>query len=404
MKTVSSISPLFLVLALLSCQSDDLPVQHPDGYDLITFSVEAEVPKTRTNDYISYDTSIHPSTMGIFGYTNLLDATLSETGTISTENNNPSKTIFNNQQISYSSSQWDYTPKVQWKTYESANSFDFFGYMPQVQNATLTKSGSSVTLAVSFNPFSITAEGIPPSSTDNAFISDTKNNEIKNTEIKDITNAPIICALPDHKGATTSGASFERVVSLKFDQTLTGYEFHFQLDGNMNKIRHFKIKSVSLIGTIPLAGTVTRTYTWNSTTSSWEAGAVKWKDIIYGDYTSSPLKIDNSSTSITLNATNTTNTPEDGYYQWGSTLYMIPDVTFTPEISVKYDVVFTNESGTEVITRNDITSSVLLNKVNFSNLVNGEPGMINPIRILIQPKYLYVLADEDAYTGRLLIE
>ena len=83
---------------------------------------------------------------------------------------------------------------------------------------------------------------------------------------------------------------------------------------------------------------------------------------------------------------------------------MIPDATFTPEISVNYDVVFTNESGTEVITRSKITSSVLLNKVNFSNLVNGEPGMINPIRILIQPKYLYVLADEDAYTGRLLIE
>ena len=84
--------------------------------------------------------------------------------------------------------------------------------------------------------------------------------------------------------------------------------------------------------------------------------------------------------------------------------YMIPDVTFTPEISVNYDVVFTNESGTEVITRKNITSSVLLNKVNFSNLVNGEPGVINPIRILIQPRYLYVIADEDAYTGRLLIE
>ena len=392
MKTVSSISPLFFVLALLSCQSDDLPVQHPDGYDLITFSVEAEVPKTRTNDYISYDTSIHPSTMGVFGYTNLQDATLTETGAISTDANNSSKTIFNNQQISYFSSQWDYTPKVQWKTYESAGSFDFFGYMPRTESATLTKSASSLTLAVPFNPFNVTAEGTPPSSTNNAFITDTRN-------------APILCALPDHKGATTSGASFERVVGFKFDQTLIGYEFHFQLDGNMNKIRHFKINSVSLIGKIPLAGTVTRTYTWKSTTSSWEAGAVTWKDIIYGDYTSSsPLTIPNTSGAVTLNVPNTTNTPKDGYYQWGSTLYMIPDATFTPEISVNYDVVFTNESGTEVITRNDITSSVHLNKVNFSNLVNGKPGMINPIRILIQPKYLYVLADEDAYTGRLLIE
>ena len=303
MKTVSSISPLFLVLALLSCQSDDLPVQHPDGYDLITFSVQAELPKTRTNDYISYDTSIHPSTMGVFGYTNLQNATLTETGTISTEESNPSKTIFNNQEITYSSSQWDYTPKVQWKTYESANSFDFFGYMPLVQNATLTKSGSSVTLAVPFNPSNVTAGGPLPTSTDDAFITDTKD-------------APILCALPDHKGATTSGASFERVVGFKFDQTLTGYEFLFQLDGNMNKIRHFKINSVSLHGTIPLAGTVTRTYTWKSTTSSWEAGAVTWKDISYGDYTSSsPLTISNTSGAVTLNTSNTTTAPQDGYYQ-----------------------------------------------------------------------------------------
>lgn len=390
MKTINNISPLFLVLALLSCQSDDLPVQHPDGYDLITFSVEAEQPKTRANDYISYDSSIHPTTMGVFGYTNLQSATTTETGAISLEESNPAKTIFNNQTITYSASQWNYDPKVQWKTYESASSFDFFGYMPQSASATLTKSESSVTLALPFNPNNVTAEGTPPSSAKDAFITDTRQ-------------APILCALPDHKGSTTSGASFERVVSFKFDQTLTGYEFLFQLDGNMNKIRHFKIKSVSLIGKMPLAGTVTRTYTWNSTSTLWTAGAVTWKDIVYANYTSSALNIDNSSTSITLNATNTTNTP-DGYYQWGSTLYMIPDATFTPEISVNYDVVFTNESGTEVITRNDITSSVHLNKVNFSNLVNGKPGMINPIRILIQPKYLYVLADEDAYTGRLLIE
>lgn len=388
MKTIFNISPLLLVLAILSCQSDDIPVQHPDGYDLITFSVQAEVPKTRTNDYISYDASIHPSTMGVFGYTDLQNATLTA---ISSEESNPSKTIFNNNhEIKYSSNQWNCNPKVQWKDYESANYFDFFGYMPQVQNAKLTKSGSSVTLAVPFNPSNVTAGGTPPSSTDNAIITDTKK-------------APIICALPDHKGKTTSGASFERVVVLKFDQTLTGYEFFFQLDGNMNKIRHFKINSVSLLGKIPLAGTVTRTYTWNST--SWTAEAVTWKDIIYGDYTSSsPLTISNTSGAVTLNSSNNTTAPEDGYYQWGSTLYMIPDATFTPEISVNYDVVFTDENGTEVITRQNITSSVLLNKVNFNNLVNGKPGVINPIRILIQPRYLYVIADEDAYTGRLLIE
>ena len=63
-----------------------------------------------------------------------------------------------------------------------------------------------------------------------------------------------------------------------------------------------------------------------------------------------------------------------------------------------------DENQKEVITRKDVTSNIILNKNNFPSLTTGTTAMINPIRILIQPHYLYVLADQDAYTGHLLIQ
>ena len=57
-----------------------------------------------------------------------------------------------------------------------------------------------------------------------------------------------------------------------------------------------------------------------------------------------------------------------------------------------------------MVTRKNVTSVITLNKDNFGNLTTGKTAMINPIRILIQPRYLYVLADQDAYTGHLLID
>lgn len=60
------------------------------------------------------------------------------------------------------------------------------------------------------------------------------------------------------------------------------------------------------------------------------------------------------------------------------------------------------KDGTTVVTRKDVTSNIVLNKGNFSSLATGKTAMIN--RILIQPRYLYVLADQDAYTGHLLID
>lgn len=93
-----------------------------------------------------------------------------------------------------------------------------------------------------------------------------------------------------------------------------------------------------------------------------------------------------------------------GYTQWGANFYTIPDDAFTPEIKVTYDVEMIAEDGSTVVTRKDVTSKITLNKDNFGNLTTGKTAMLNPIRILIQPRYLYVMADQDAYTGHLLID
>ena len=75
-------------------------------------------------------------------------------------------------------------------------------------------------------------------------------------------------------------------------------------------------------------------------------------------------------------------------------------------LAIYPQLVFKDEKQ-EVITRKEVTSAIVLNEETFESLKNQKQGvtaMIYPIRILIQPRYLYVLADEDAYTGHLLID
>ena len=162
------------------------------------------------------------------------------------------------------------------------------------------------------------------------------------------------------------------------------------------------------------------------TKKQWTQGAIEWKedDITYttfgestaagGNTSTTPFEIpykentDNTSTAFE-NATKSIlldNSIKD-YTQWGAAFYTIPDKNFTPTIKVTYDVVFKDEKQQEVITRKNVTSAIELNEKNFESLKNQKQGvtaMIYPIRILIQPRYLYVLAEEDAYTGHLLID
>ena len=93
----------------------------------------------------------------------------------------------------------------------------------------------------------------------------------------------------------------------------------------------------------------------------------------------------------------------DKYRQWGKPFYAIPDASFNPTIAVTYDVEYIDESDNNVVTRENITSTIVLNKTNFSSLASGKPGHVNAIKILIKPRYLYVLGDEARSEGLLLV-
>lgn len=358
-KYIAFIGFIVTTCLMAACSSSDMPIQHADDYDYITFSAQTEKVTSRTNPYEDYSPSKHPSTMGVFGYHDL--STRDESST--------ANTIFDNETTTYNtaSTNWQTANQKKWHDYSSAKTFDFFAYMPQLSGAKVTNN----TLTI---PFSMP--------TGSCYLTNTQQ-------------APIICALPDHKQATTADGTelaFERVVKLQFDQTLTAYQFHFMLDSKMNAIRQFHLKKVTFSGDIATSGTITRSYAFAN--GQWTAGNIQWTN----------LTKDTKEYEITSATTEPLLINSSGYTQWGETLYMIPDADFQPTITATYDVEMLAEDGTTIITRKDVTSSIILNKTNFSSLTAGGTAMINPIRILIQPRYLYVLSDDDAYTGHLLIE
>lgn len=367
MKHLSSIAAIISLASLSACDSSDMPILHADSYGYITFSAQSQKILTRTNPYEAYNPERHPATMGVFGY----------------QDNEAAEPIFRNETATYNAStqSWPTTPPKRWADYPNTSSFNFFAYMPHTEGATLkrTLNGTGI---LSF-PFSMENATSP-------VIFDTKA-------------APIICALPISKGAITT-ENEDRVINLKFDQTLTGYSLSFMLDAKMNAIRHFRIHSVTLSGNLATSCTITRSYTWNNVTSSWSASEIGWSDVKRAPFVDTPIPYKSYGSEAYDDATQTAIVTSEGYTQWGSDFFTIPDADFTPKIKVTYDVELIAEDGTTVVTRKNVTSVITLNKDNFGNLTTGKTAMINSIRILIQPRYLYVLADQDAYTGHLLID
>ena len=361
MKHLSSIAAIISLASLSACDSSDMPIQHADSYGYITFSAQSQKILTRTNPYEAYSPERHPATMGVFGY----------------QDNEAAEPIFRNA----STQSWPTTTPKRWADYPNASSFNFFAYMPHTEGATLkrTLNGTGI---LSF-PFSMENATSP-------VIFDTKA-------------APIICALPISKGAITT-ENEDRVINLKFDQTLTGYSLSFRLDTKMNAIRHFRIHSVTLSGNLATSCTITRSYTWNNASNSWNASDIGWSDVHRAPFVDTPIPYKGYGSETYDDATQTAIVTSAGYTQWGSDFFTIPDADFTPKIKVTYDVEMIAEDGKTVVTRKNATSVITLNKDNFGNLTTGKTAMINPIRILIQPRYLYVLADQDAYTGHLLID
>ena len=360
-----------VLISMNACESNDLPVQHADSYDYITFAAKMQKEITRAREYEGYDANKHPQTMGAFGYYNLPTHDFSSTG----------NEIFKNETVTYdeASKCWKTNPEKKWDDYKNRN-FDFFGYMPQNAQATLTKSSTSESTYVLSIPYTIPTINDKPSPI---------------LFEKDLKQAPIICALPEHKiGTTAEGKeqTFERVVELKFDQTLTGYYLNFKLDTRMNLLRYFRIKGVKIGGKLPTAGNVTRTYKFNG--SNWTAEDIKWTDLQTSDFdANSGIVLENNELEL----------KDDQYHPWGTTFYAIADASFVPIIAVTYDVILKDENG-ETVTRKDETSTITLGKAFFESLDPGKTATIYPINIFIQPRYLYVLADQDAYTGHLLIQ
>lgn len=376
------------LICMNACESSDLPVQHADSYDYITFAAKMQKEITRVRDYEEYDANKHPQTMGAFGFCNLPTHDFS-----STEGE-----IFKNETVTYVAKCWKTKSEKKWDDYKN-NNFDFFGYMPWNEQATLTKPSATENTYVLSIPYTIpTINGNP-----SPILFE-----------KDLKQAPLICAHPEHKiGTTAEGKeqTFERVVELKFDQTLTGYYLNFQLDTRMNKLRYFRIKSVKIYGKLPTAGNVTRTYKFNG--SSWTAEDIKWTKLKTTEWDDKNANNVNNEIKLAKDpkATDPASPTADEYmdlkdgqyHRWGATFYAIADASFVPIIAVTYDVILQGENG-ETKTRENVTSTITLGKTFFESLDPAKTATIYPINILIQPRYLYVLSDQDAYTGHLLIQ
>ena len=393
--------PLFAFLAsLTACESNDLPIQHADSYRYITFAARTQKMTTRADDrYESYDPVLrmHPQDMGVFGYYDFDSHSFETTGTETGGNNHA---IFDNIQVDYDTSTktWSTKEEKRWDAYPDCN-FDFFGYMPHSESATLSKPSATESTYLLTIPFSMPTINGNPSPI---------------LAQKDLRQAPIICAKPEHKGSTTAGgsdATFERVVTFLFDQTLTGYNLNFQLDQKMNAIRYFRIKGVKIYGKgmndegLATGGKVSRSYTWSN--NEWTAKAIQWSDLnkeIITEEHAIQLAMDkNSETPFTPGANESMDIDDSKYHRWGTTFYAIADASFVPTIAVTYDVILEDEKR-ETVTRQDVTSTIILGNKYFETLNPAQTAAIYNINILIQPRYLYVLADQDAYTGHLLIQ
>ena len=398
---------LLLLATLTACESSDLPIQHADSYDYITFSARTEQRTTRTNPYVNYDPEKHPGTMGVFGYYDI-DQYNASTASQTVKTPNP---IFDNTTLTYNTSTqaWDYENPKKWNDYKGAQAFDFFAYMPIAKGTKLTRSETE---AASNNTYTLTIPFTIPSATTTSGSSSSSASTSTSASplFFDVKQAPIICATPVHRQATDASGkelAFERVINLQFDQTLTAYNLQFMLDKTMSAIRQFRIKGVTLSGELATSGTISRTYTWNKDgKQEWTAGDIQWTNLSKKNFSATdiPIPYKESTDKASDNNTKTVIVNNDGYTPWGDTFYVIPDQDFHPTISVTYDTEFLDQNGETVVTRKEVTSIIVLNKDNFDKLVTTETAIIHPIRILIQPRYLYVLTDQDAYTGHLLVE
>lgn len=336
---------------LASCSDSEPGYVLPDNYtDKIQFSVsgvnETVGTPTRTSDsgYEAYDQLKHASTLGVFGWHSSY-----------AEDN----MIFSNKTLTLQDEKWAYEPVKYWREYERSNAFEFYGYMyeSELPEATLTNDGEKTMLS-----FPVTLSAPVLDSPD---------------------KTPLICtAAIQNRGMLNAPMEF------KMDQTLTGYSVWFMLGEQMDDVRDFVVKSVSVSGTFPTSGVVSRSY------SNGGADDIRWSALAGNEtITDHAIAWPDNTLTDTLTVTG------EDYLKWGEAFYAIPSESFEPTIKVTYDVVL----NSHVVTRKNVTNTIVLNKANFKNLATGATGRVNKIQIKIVPTYLGVLADKDQATGFLVI-
>lgn len=360
---------LLFAASFTACSNDDFSDKLTVSDEVngpIVFSASAKAAETTRATYEEYDKNRDPSTLGVFGMYNLENATFAR--------------FFNNQLVNYtetpsspwnSAIPWTYTPEKYWADYAWCDRFDFFAYMPYNENASITKAPSADAYTLS-----IPVEFKDQSDNDAFFITDTKK-------------IPLICKEPNFKTYTGD------IIEYAMDQTLTAFKIQFKLGTKMDDVRDFLIKDVQMSGTLAKAGTVSRTYTWDD--DKWNTGDISWTVADKQKTAFANVSIPCSTTTpLKINSTNPTD--------WSSLFYVIPE-TFTPTITVTYDVTLNDDGVGGEVTRKNVTSTILFSKDLFTNYPNdkGEIAKENTILINIVPSYLYVLADGDQKQGYLFI-
>ena len=235
-----------------------------------------------------------------------------------------------------------------------------------------------------------------------------------------VDNVPLICKVPVNKVKTGS------TISYQMDQTLAGFTLYFVMAENakadkMAAIRDFVIKEVRIKGaaeTLPVSGTVSRTYTWSA--GAWSAGTPTWTAVTTNKNAINckvPF-VDHDGAGTNYASDGVTDSLRIGYSnqarsQWGNSFYAIPSsvTAFNPTIEITYDVEVADiipatgvPTGTFTKTRRNLTASIVLNTTNFETYSAGQPDVLNPIIITIAPEYLYVLADADQKLSWISVE
>lgn len=372
----------------ISCSNEDFLTTQSDETKVVSFSIGTsmeEVASKASTGYRDWTTG-DPTSFGAFGMYNMDITSASQ------------EKLFGNQQVNWDddNEKWTYSPPKYWADFSWCNTFDFFGYMPYKEGATLTQGtgDDQYKYTLSF-----------PAS-------------LPNSVLNSVADVPLIC------NKEPSNTKIGEKINFKMDQVLAGFNITFKLDDEMSELRDFVITQVEVIGaagTLPVSGTVSRTYTYTPATGAWSSGDIVWSGITKNeddiDYTVPFVDHGKGAASDPYEVIDETHgTLRIGRSfpglasQWGESFFAIPSASFTPTLKVTYYVDdpknLIEEPGEEdpITTRDLLTAEIDFSRVNFKSYSEAPIGQKNGINVFIKPAYLYVLSDYDQWIKNIVIE